>query len=683
MLHESIEPRPVSRDQSPRRGRLANPDRGSRRFRPILTALEGRALLATISVASQADSGVSTLRQAIADAAPGDTINFTVGVSTITLTSGPLSIGKDLTILGPGPGNLTISGGGKVGVFAIQPATLTTTTPALKVVIGGLTIADGLATGGGGGVSAFATDLSLYTDAFVNNAAQQGGAVVSSATSSGATAGNPPSAVLGSLTIVSSTFTGNTALVGGAIFNQGTTLSVDSSQFTGNQAITTGIALGGAILNNGTATVTNSTFSSNLSNSPLSKGGAIHNGFSSTLSVAGSTFVNNHAISSGVLGSSYGGALSGDSGNSMNIFGTTFAGNSAEGGGGTSGGGAIQEDAGAMNGFASRGLTISGSIFLGNRAGQSGLGGGVAMGGAISNSSDFLHLSTSLFEFNQALGGSGGATGYGGYAIGGAVTNQSPLTLTASWFGSNVAQGGPGGRGAGFAVGGGLTQQHESGSTPSSISDSRFINNVALGGAGTGASVAGGFAQGGGLNFLQNSGPINLTGDVVAGDSAVGGAGGPAGASSPTSGGAGGQATGGGLAGSSSTVTVSGSLFLGDLARGGNAPAGVAGAGQGGAISFSGSPQTLTLMGVPILFSEALGGDGLSGGNGEGGALYIAGLVSITDSVVTGNLAQGGSAGQGQGGGTFLATGGSLALDGKSILGGNRASTAGNDRYPA
>jgi hypothetical protein len=53
----------------------------------------------TLTVTNANDSGAGSLRQAIADAGPGDTILFDSGF-TIRLAS-PLSIDKDLTILAP------------------------------------------------------------------------------------------------------------------------------------------------------------------------------------------------------------------------------------------------------------------------------------------------------------------------------------------------------------------------------------------------------------------------------------------------------------------------------------------------------------------------------------------------------------------------------------------------------
>jgi hypothetical protein len=67
------------------------------------------AAAATITVTSTADSGAGSLRQAILDAASGDTINFSLPAdSTITLTSAELAITKSLTITGPGADTLTV-----------------------------------------------------------------------------------------------------------------------------------------------------------------------------------------------------------------------------------------------------------------------------------------------------------------------------------------------------------------------------------------------------------------------------------------------------------------------------------------------------------------------------------------------------------------------------------------------
>ena len=718
MTRESFEFRLVPRSLT-RRGRGARPDRASKRFRPSLTSLEGRALLATITVTSLGDAGAGTLRQAIVDSGPGGTIDFDPSLvgGTISLTSGPLSVTKDLNIQGPGAGALTVDGGGKVGVFAIQPAALTSTTPPTNVTLSGLTIADGSAPSGGG-IVAVQANLTLSGDAFVNNSDQSanGGAVLVEPGFYGYSNQGRQIIVPGSLSITGTNFRGNQDSGGGggalALFDTPTTISgsvfaantstgfggaiyhfqqanpqgtltIDGSQFTGDQSNSQGFALGGAIFNEGIATVTNSSFANNLASAPfIAQGGAIHGAFGSVLTVTGSTFVGNQAVSSGPLGDGYGGAVAGDAGTSLTVVGSTFTGNMATGGR-EAWGGAIKNVGNSISGNGKIvGVTISNSTFQANQAvtlDSTTTQVVDASGGALFNGAGFLVLSGSRFTANLAQGGSGGAKGNGGDAIGGAVENQSPLTLTGSTFAANKALAGPGGHQSGFAIGGGFSEDFSSGPTTSSISGTQFIGNQATGGAGIGAATGGGFVQGGGLNWAF-SGPVTLNGVVAVGNSAVGGVGGPAGSST---GGAGGAAIGGGVAFVSigpSIAAVNGGLILGNLARGGDSPAGAAGAGQGGGI-YGGTSITLTLSGVPILFNEAQGGNGLSGGNGEGGGLWVAGIVSITDGFLTGNQAVGGSAGQGLGGGVFLAPKSKSTINSGTFLAGNTASTAGNDLY--
>jgi hypothetical protein len=138
----------------------------------------------------------------------------------------------------------------------------------------------------------------------------------------------------GTLTVTNSTFSGNSAsepkedlAIGGAIFNRETgTLTVTNSTFSGNS---TAFA-GGAIANVGTLTVTNSTFSGNISGD----GGAIFNlsnrsnGESGTLTVTNSTFSGNSATNTGAAIANGGGGLAGGT---LTVTNSTFSGNSASG----------------------------------------------------------------------------------------------------------------------------------------------------------------------------------------------------------------------------------------------------------------------------------------------------------------------------------------------------------------
>ena len=99
----------------------------------------------TITVTNTNDSGAGSLRQAIADAQSGDTIQFDPAVNAITLASELVldDLGQ-LTILGPGTENLTISGDNNSRIFSLTNSTM---------AISGLTLANGKAPDGATGFS--------------------------------------------------------------------------------------------------------------------------------------------------------------------------------------------------------------------------------------------------------------------------------------------------------------------------------------------------------------------------------------------------------------------------------------------------------------------------------------------------------------------------------------------------
>ena len=221
---------------------------------------------ATLTVTNLNDAGAGSLRQAIIDAAPSDTIDFAV-TGTITLTSGQLTISKDLVISGPGSGDLTISGNNASRVFDI---------PAGDVAISGVTIADGNTSGIGGGIS--------------NS---------------------------GTLTLNESSISGNSSTGfggGGGIFNGGT-VNLNSSTITNNF----GSIGGGGIFSNafGSLLITNTTISDN--NTPSSGGG---------IASFGALTVTKSTISDNTAGSNGGGVYS-DTGNNVTLTNTTFSGNTS------------------------------------------------------------------------------------------------------------------------------------------------------------------------------------------------------------------------------------------------------------------------------------------------------------------------------------------------------------------
>ena len=233
----------------------------------------GSARGATIPVTNTSDSGAGSLRAAIttANADTGDTINITA-TGTITLLSALPAIAADMTITGPGATSLTVSGNNSTTVgtiFTINSGT---------VSISGLTIANGNsnAVNAGGGIL---NDGTLT----VNNCTIAG--------NSGIGTGNEGGGItnFGTLTVSSSTFSGNSGSQGGGIFNgQTNALTVVNSTFSGNSVTTKG----GGIYNypGGTLTVTNSTISANSAGED--GGGVETNGTTTTITnsiVAGNT----------------------------------------------------------------------------------------------------------------------------------------------------------------------------------------------------------------------------------------------------------------------------------------------------------------------------------------------------------------------------------------------------------
>ena len=291
------------------------------RFAPRVVALEERALLSTLRVTSDADSGTGTLRAAIAAATSGDTINFARSAyGTITLTSGPLIVPDiNLTIQGPGANKLTISGNDtytvlELGIVPFGPQTPSTMT------ISGLTIANGNASindsgGNGGGISE-AVNLTVSNSVFKDNQAPTGS--------------------------------------GGAIsnsndFNSDLSLTLNNDLFQGNSSGSASVGFfrgqGGAIdAENGSyVTVTSSTFIDNQSIAPIAEGGAISlttnpyqfpNVYGS-LSVTGSTFRGNVASSNSAYGccagwSAAGGAIWTDPQVALTVGSSQFIDNEAE-----------------------------------------------------------------------------------------------------------------------------------------------------------------------------------------------------------------------------------------------------------------------------------------------------------------------------------------------------------------
>ncbi len=239
----------------------------------------------TNTVTSLADSGPGSLRQVMADSAPGDFIVFGVA-GTITLTDGGLSADKELTITGPGSSLLAINGGGfqiYSGVhFTVKQLTLTNcwrdSGAALynqgghllveNCVFAQNTASVGTAGGNGYGGAVFNSGTATITSSiFVGNSAV--GATGSDAPSPGPTGGVEGGAAcggavynLGTLELRASTFVSNTAR-GGSGGRGGDGQPAPLSAYPGGFGGMGGDGNGGALFNAGLATVVNCTFTSN------------------------------------------------------------------------------------------------------------------------------------------------------------------------------------------------------------------------------------------------------------------------------------------------------------------------------------------------------------------------------------------------------------------------------------
>jgi Chlamydia polymorphic membrane protein (Chlamydia_PMP) repeat len=208
---------------------------------------------ATITVTNTNDDGAGSLRQAIAGAHNGDTIEFAVA-GTISLSTGELLVDKSITISGPGAASLTVDGNLASRVFHVSSG--------VTAAIAGLTITNG---------TGWADEL-----------ANTGGGVYNDHAT---------------LALDSCTVSGNRAgYGGGGAHNRSGTLTVTNSTFSDNWAAAPhNVGSGGAILSdaydgNATLTVINSTFSSNRT---YYLGGGIYNDAGATLAVNNSTFSGN------------------------------------------------------------------------------------------------------------------------------------------------------------------------------------------------------------------------------------------------------------------------------------------------------------------------------------------------------------------------------------------------------
>jgi hypothetical protein len=199
-----------------------------------------------IEVQNTNDSGVGSLRQAIATICSGGTITFNTSLTdqTIMLASSLPSIDKTVTIDGDDL-SIKVDGAGHYQIFQV------TTNGVLT--LNGLTIQNGVSNVPcddvipcGGGIYNDGK-LTVTNSTFSGNSSQSGGAIfvgrgtadISNSTFLGNSATNAGGGILnwiGSITVINSTFSGNSAYQGGGIYNDVSFLTLKNSTFSGNSA---------------------------------------------------------------------------------------------------------------------------------------------------------------------------------------------------------------------------------------------------------------------------------------------------------------------------------------------------------------------------------------------------------------------------------------------------------------
>lgn len=284
----------------------------------ILFSLSSLASAAVHRVSTNADElddpvGVHlSLREAIRDAASGDTIEFSgivFGGYTMILTQGELVIdGKDLTFDAsslPDPAIITRSiAFPNDSTFRIKNSS--------TVVMNNLILKDGVTIGSGGAIhSSSGSDTTLINCQLLNNtAAISGGAIF-----------NDNAALTLTDTTVKNNSTSNNH--GGGIYSSGVTssLTITNSIIEANISASSG---GGIYLTEGaaTATITNSSVTNNKAN----KGGGLYN-TGSALIITRSSFSGNQSALNG-------GGIFANNSSSLILRNSTLAENTAKNGGG-------------------------------------------------------------------------------------------------------------------------------------------------------------------------------------------------------------------------------------------------------------------------------------------------------------------------------------------------------------
>jgi hypothetical protein len=637
--------------------------------------------LPPISVLNTNDSGVGSLRQAIATATPGATIVFDPSVTnTITLSTGELVISNSLTIVGPGATNLAVSGNAASRVFTITNAV---------VSISGLTISNGLAAGLGGGIYN-QSNLVLSACLLTGNKAtgtNSTGISITGGPGSGGGVYNAGTLTLSNCIVSANAASGGTGSTstfggtggggsGGGIYNQGM-LILSACALSGNNALggtsgvstmgsggTGGAGLGAGIYNAGTLGLTNCTFSGNAATGGT--GGA-------------GSFGSNQSGGPGVAGS--GGGIYNVG--TLGLTACTLSGNSATGGTGGTGGSGGGNGGSGGNGTggglvqASGSVTVRNTIIAGNTSAGGAGGAGLSSGspGTAAGPDVSGAVTTSGYDL---IGKTDGSTGWGASDLTGTIA--APLNPGLGPLANN------GGSTPTMALGvasPGTDKGNSFGLTTDQRGQPRPFDNPnianASGGDGsdigaferqtiTGSTISVLNTNDSGAGSLRQAIALVLSGDTIVFDPSV-----------------------------TNTITLSsGELLISQsLTIVGPGATNLAVSGNNASRVFEITNATVSISGLTISNGRAQGtnstGPSITGGPGLGGGIYNAGTLALSNCIVSANIVTGGTGstssiggngGPGSGGGIYNQ--GTLILSactfsGNNVLGGTSGvSTFGN-----
>ncbi len=238
----------------------------------VLSSSVNSAPAETRTVTSHADAGPGSLRQVVAEAEAGDTIDFAI-FGEIALTTGQLSLDRDIVLSGPGRSQLGISAGTASRILTIPSGVV--------AELSGLSFSQGGSDDCCGGAIHNAGTLTLRDCAISGSTAEFGGGIFNShgtlnlvgttVSQNRGTFGGGIYNLAGGLSLQNTLLSENTASRGGGLFNNGGVLI---GSFVGVQSNVADGTDGGGVFNSGTISLQNSILNEN---SAKRDGGAILN----------------------------------------------------------------------------------------------------------------------------------------------------------------------------------------------------------------------------------------------------------------------------------------------------------------------------------------------------------------------------------------------------------------------